>query len=586
VIWVGLLLALVVWVQRRAVGSFFGADDLIHLEQAMGILPTPLTPWRVLTQVLYFRVMLLLFGPAPAWYMLVTLILHAGNVVLLYLLVHRLTARRSVALLAAGFFGAHPLHLEVLFRAVTISETASSACVLGAALCLSRPRPRKLLGTGLFVLGILSKESILAMPIGLAYTAFLTSGGRRGLVRALPVGVIAVVAAAAFLLSRQAGWAPGGAAYSAHLGANVFHNAMTYLAWAFDLFHPLPDLVRSYDARAWRLGLIAIASLLPFLVWGRLREGARWGVVWWASALLPVLVLQNATYGHYAYLSLAGIATTVATAIATLVSAAVAALPARGARGAAKPESSPVRADHGSVVRVANGVVAVLVLLCFALQADSMEGRRLRLPVPGTDLPLDPFLRSIEVSRRAIVTFGRGLPATATKAVVFVPEGTLTTYGARSGREYPGARAMSRARLFVEAVLDSGRAFRVFYPQVDSVAFLSAWSARYRDWYLFVQVGNGYLENLGVGPGAHVTYSEELLKENLNRSARGYLQELVDAFPDDPGIRFLYSSALARAGEFHSARAQLEHLIARTPRGVLSEQARHILRTTPQLQAE
>jgi hypothetical protein len=320
-VWLGLVLVLVVWVQRRALGSFFGADDLIHLEQASGILRTPLVPWRVLTQVLYFRIMLPLFGPAPAWYMSVTLIVHAVNVVLLYLLVYRLTARRSVAILAAGFFGAHPLHLEVLFRAVTINETASGACVLGAALCLTQPRPRRALGAGLFILGILCKESILAMPLGLAYTTYLVSGGRSGLGRAMLAGAIAIATAVAFFLLRVVGLAPGGVIYSVHVGANIFHNAMTYLTWAFDLTHPLPDLIRSYNPQAWRLGLVLLGVLLLFAVRGRLRDGVRWGLVWWGSALLPVLILQNAAYGHYAYLSLAGMATAVAATVETLVTA-------------------------------------------------------------------------------------------------------------------------------------------------------------------------------------------------------------------------------------------------------------------------
>jgi hypothetical protein len=210
----------------------------------------------------------------------------------------------------------------------------------------------------------------------------------------------------------------------------------------------------------------------------------------------------------------------------------------------------------------------------------------LRLPVPGTDLPLDPFLRSIEVSRRAILTFGRDLPPTGARAIIFTPEGTMRAFGAGSGKEYQGAPAKHRAYVFVEAVLDSGRAFRVFYPQVDSIQFQREWSARYRDWYLFVQVGNGYLENLGVGPAAHASYSQELLRAGLNQPASVYLSELVRAFPGDPAIRFLYSSALARAGDFRSARAQLGELIAMDPNGVLAKRALDLLRTTPELRVE
>jgi len=231
-------------------------------------------------------------------------------------------------------------------------------------------------------------------------------------------------------------------------------------------------------------------------------------------------------------------------------------------------------------------VIGILILGCFALRADSVERQRLQLPVPGTDLPLDPFLRGVEVSRRAVVTFGHDLPAMATKAVIFVPDGTLKTFGARSGSEYVGAYAKRRANLLVEAVLDSGRAFRVFYPQVDSVQFVREWSPRYRDWYLFVQVGDGYLEDLGVGSGAHLAYAQELLKEGLGESARSYLSELAGAFPEDQAIRFLYAYALVATREYPAARAQLECLVTKAPHGVLADRARHLLRTTPQLQVE
>jgi hypothetical protein len=62
-LWLLVPVLLALWVQRRALGSFFAADDLIHLEQARGILPTLLLPWRALTQVLYFRGML----ARPTW---------------------------------------------------------------------------------------------------------------------------------------------------------------------------------------------------------------------------------------------------------------------------------------------------------------------------------------------------------------------------------------------------------------------------------------------------------------------------------------------------------------------------------------
>src|SRR5437762_9849930 len=60
-------LGLVLWVQRHALLAFFSSpDDLIHLQQAVGLKPTLPTPLRFLSQVLYFRGMVRLFGLNPA----------------------------------------------------------------------------------------------------------------------------------------------------------------------------------------------------------------------------------------------------------------------------------------------------------------------------------------------------------------------------------------------------------------------------------------------------------------------------------------------------------------------------------------
>ena len=574
-------LVLTVLVQRRSLGSFFGADDLIHLEQAYGIAPPPLVPWRVLTQVLYFRAMIHLVGPAPAPYMLVNLVLHALNVLLLFGLVSRLTSRRWVAVLAAGLFGMHPLHLEVLFRAVTINETASCACALGAASCLLRPgRWRLWLGTGLFVVGVLCKESILALPLAFAFTLAQGGRNRQQVLRALPAIAIALSFGLAFILLRRTGLAPGGVAYDVRFEANVFHNAMTYLLWAFDWVRPLPDLVRSFDVRAWRVGIWVLGAL-GLLAWrGPQKSLVRWGLVWWAAALLPVLVLANSTNGHYAYVSLAGLAAATAASLDGLAQTI------RGRQGSlrpvrvdAAPPVSPVARQRRSGIPA---LLTLLILVVIALRADALIGARLRLPVPGTDLPLDPFLRSIEISRREILTMGRDLPADMSRAAIFVPEGTLAAFGARSGRSYGPAPRNRQGYLLVESVMDGGRAFRVFYPQLDSVRFLRRWSGQYRDWYLWTQVGNGLLANLGVGPGAHARFAAQLLEAGLDEEALAYLDEVVKAFPTDRTTRSLHARALARTGNFQEARRQLQELIRTSPDDTLAVRALRLVDSAQQ----
>jgi hypothetical protein len=516
--------------------------------------------------------------------MLVNLLLHVLNVGLLFSLVSRLTSRRWNAVLAAGLFGMHPLHVEVLFRAVTINETASCACALGAALCLLRSgRWRLSLGTGLFVVGVLCKESILALPLAFAFMLAQGAGDRHRVLRALPTIVVAFSFGAAFVVLRRTGLAPGGTPYAVHFGANVFHNAMTYLLWAFDWVRPLPDLVRSFDARAWRVGFWVLGALI-LLAWrGPQKSIVRWGLVWWAAALLPVLALENSTYGHYAYVSLAGLATATAACLDRLAQMLLGRRDSvRPARADAAPPASSVARPHGLRTPA---LLTFLALGLIAWRADALIDARLRLPVPGTDLPLDSFLRTIEISRRAILTMGRDLPADMTRAAIFIPEGTLNAFGARSGRNFGQARRSGQAYVLVESVLDEGRAFRIFYPQLDSVRFLRQWSERYRDWYLCVQVGNGLLMNLGIGPAAHARCARQLLEAGLDAEAQTYLSEVVKAFPTDRTIRFLYGSALARTGSFREARLQLQELVRTAPDDTMAVRALRLLDSVPQRQA-
>jgi hypothetical protein len=404
--------------------------------------------------------------------------------------------------------------------------------------------------------------------------------------RVLPSVLVAVGVAVAFFVLRHAGGAPGGTAYPVHLGANVLQNMGTYLMWATDLVRPIPELVHADSlGRAWPGVLVAVVVGL-FAFRGLQRTAVRWGLIWWTAALLPVLILQDTAYGHYAYVALAGLATAVAAALEAFVAGLAARLRMASARARRVTPSARGRTPSRPLPPALAMVLVLLLLVPYGLRADWLQGERSRLYVAGTDLLLDPLLRNIEVSRRAIASMGRDLPPGGSKVTVFVPEGSLTTFSARSGEVHSGAAVRRQGHLYTEAVMDSGRAFRVFYPQLDSVQFLRAWRAPYRDWHLAIEEGNGYLRNLGAGAEVHALCARDMLRANLNESARAYLAELRVAFPDDPPIRYLYSSALARTGEFPQAREQLEAVIRTASDDALVQRARQALESMPRLQVE
>jgi hypothetical protein len=133
--------------------------------------------------------------------------------------------------------------------------------------------------------------------------------------------------------------------------------------------------------------------------------------------------------------------------------------------------------------------------------------------------------------------------------------------------------------------MDEGRAFRVFYPQLDSVRFLPRWSAQYRDWYLCVQVGNGLLLNLGAGPLAHARYARQLLEAGLDAEALTYLGEVVKAFPTDRTIRSLHGSVLARAWDRREARLRLQELNRTAPDDTMAVRALRLADSVQRRQA-
>ncbi|HUK63993.1 MAG TPA: hypothetical protein VLV15_11685, partial [Dongiaceae bacterium] len=228
----GLVLLSTAWVQRHALGAFFSSpDDLIHLQQAAGLKPTLATPFRFLSQVLYFRMMYMLVGPNPRAFHLVTYGLHLVNVVLVYALARSFGVRRVIAGAAAGLFGAFPLFLVLLSSGVGMNDELALTLAIAALLVLERPgRAARVAASALFTLAMICKESVLFLPL----LALVPRGGATRSAaarRVAPLLVIAACFAILFFVLRPSGLAPDRVIYAMQFGPNLFHNLMTYLCW-------------------------------------------------------------------------------------------------------------------------------------------------------------------------------------------------------------------------------------------------------------------------------------------------------------------------------------------------------------------
>jgi len=137
--------------------------------------------------------------------------------------------------------------------------------------------------------------------------------------------------------------------------------------------------------------------------------------------------------------------------------------------------------------------------------------------------------------------------------------------------------SLSPRYLVLPAVVEQGRALRLLYPGLDSVAFVDHWTADYRDFDLFVTGADGAIKGLGRGLEAQVALASQLLAIRFDATAREQLEAAVPLWPDDPRLRFAYAVALGRTGDPEAAIRQFEELARHAPSDTLAAVARRLL---------
>jgi len=410
-----------------------------------------------------------------------------------------------------------------------------------------------------FGLGLLSKESVIAMPVLALIGRPRGVDLRRQLVRVAPMAGTALAFAALFAFLPPAELAPGGS-YAMAFQSNVFHNAMTYLSWSIDLWRPLPDLVSSFDVEAWRLGLPIAVVLVLALILTRARDVAVvLGTMWWLAGILPVLALVTQTYRHYMYASQPGFAIAAAAIVI----------------GTARSSLRIGGLAPGSAARAA-GACAGVVAVLYAWQAGRLIDHRLAERVEGGTLALDPIVRRREVAQNAIRSLREALGPQPVRLAILM-YGPRTILGARSGKQYTeivGARAYS----LLEASTDNGRTIRLFFPQVDTVVFLDRWRPEYDDFVMVLPLDRGNLQLIGQGPEAHLLFSRWLLDSKEYRTAAEHLGPVLERYPEDADLRMLFAAALARLEEDAESKRQLEEVVRTPPAGATRTAAESLLR--------
>jgi hypothetical protein len=105
-----------------------------------------------------------LWGRWPAGYHVTSVLLHLLNTLLVFLLARRLLGVQA-SVIAAAVFGLHVINQEAVFWAAARFDLLATAGALGTLLLIgSRMRWRHAAAATLYLAGLLSKESVVALP--------------------------------------------------------------------------------------------------------------------------------------------------------------------------------------------------------------------------------------------------------------------------------------------------------------------------------------------------------------------------------------------------------------------------------------
>jgi tetratricopeptide (TPR) repeat protein len=275
-----------------------------------------------------------LFGLKPAGFHLVSMLTHAVNVVLVFLLLQAATGRRWRSAAVAALFAVHPLNVEAV---AWVAEFKSLLCTTFLLLALwayreytRRPGVTRYLAVAaLFALGLMAKPMVVTLPVLLLCldywplrrlpvagaqgfgTAFLKLAAEKVPLLLLSAGSAAItlyaqrdIGALGSRLALPLRWRVENAVYSyaAYIGKGIWPARLA-------VFYPHPE----NSLALWKVGVAAaLLAAVSALVWrGREHRYLLAGWCWYLVALLPVIgIVQVGRQGmadRYAYIPLLGL---------------------------------------------------------------------------------------------------------------------------------------------------------------------------------------------------------------------------------------------------------------------------------------
>lgn len=328
------------WLHRLSFSSYFFQDDWFSFRISVAKNPKDILLFFVPRKdVIYYRplgmqvpffVVNNIFGLNSFAFRMVVLATHAVNIVLVFILTYLLLKRKKIALLTAFLYGTSTVHFLIFYwfaiYAFIAGPTFFFLSFILYILYLDNKNVKYYLFSFLtFIGGLMTNEIIVVLPIVLfTYGIFLHKclSKKKLIPYFFSVFIILIIRFIFFT-------PPSTGVYHLSIGRHILSNLKTYFFWSFNwseilteqmakifIFNDKITSLYSYYALLTLITFVVICLLFyifPLIVIISTRKLKLFlsviffGVSWFVSGLLPVLLFSDHKFSYYLPISLVGL---------------------------------------------------------------------------------------------------------------------------------------------------------------------------------------------------------------------------------------------------------------------------------------
>lgn len=278
-----------------------------------------------------------LFALNPAGHHLDSVLIHAFNAVLLFLVLQWLTGRVGRSLLVAALFALHPINVEsvawIAERKNVLSTFFFVAAIGAYAWYAQNPHWRRYLSVvALFALGLMAKPMVITLPFVLLLLDYWPLGRTPGsppshvhapqlpisqlLMEKIPLLAISAASALVTVEAQRGGYAVR-TLHQFSLAGRIENAVVSYALYLWKMLWPArlaiayPHAAAGLPTWQWVLSELGLIGITAMAVIFRRRRYVTVGWLWFLGMLIPVIGLVQvgdaAMADRYAYLPLIGI---------------------------------------------------------------------------------------------------------------------------------------------------------------------------------------------------------------------------------------------------------------------------------------